>query len=468
MKPTSLGKRTLAQTQTTNTSAPTPESAKKKARKGGDSNVGGPSPPAAARQQKLDEMIGSPKPSPFGAPGGSDTTAGKRKRNDEASTDAAGGDGHRQLHFSSRTTEKQGQPTAVLQEPFDNQYGRSALSGNKLDKANYREPQMQHHEGLGGTGFDEMVSTATVHKYAKSLPSKEAGKAVGDLSESRVETAKLVWSTDVETQPVAGHPGALSSKKGDMRKGVTKSHFTKDRNRAKAVKTELASNDPGKIKDAKLRAQAETVREFMHPHPQLTSTDVSQAEKSAYHPKFGKVIQGKTSGADGQKVEPAFEKMAADVHNEREFLKEETAKGLMQTGKGSLVHPQMREKLEGNVESTDLGPPTSQATALPPDKTLKELDAENLAAEQSGSPVPHVAVSPPRRRRKPQPKGGARDAPSQSGIQRTVTQLWRQSPESTSPSTDSPPTASPSAKSPTSDPSPTEAPSATPMDTTNS
>jgi hypothetical protein len=305
-------------------------------------------------------------------------------------------DKFRQTHLGVRAHENKDAPTLAIREIHDNQFGQNAHTASKSSKefsANYREPQTQYLPNSGGSGLDEMVSTATVAtlrgKLAKRLSPGEVEKVIGRLSEEREYVSNLGWATGKPETPLGSHPGGLSKSQTSMQRGLTRGHGSRDRLRAKQVMAQFDSGlsvnkDPSRIVDeTSVMALVMTVNHFMQPLPQLLNIDVSTAANNAYHPRYGWVI------VDKKKTE-AFERMANAIHENRERRKIEAAFRLNALGYGDLLSPELQklvsgeektweevwDKLSKKEEKTpDYGPPKSQA-AIPATGTLDEWKAE--------------------------------------------------------------------------------------------
>ncbi|WP_430408648.1 hypothetical protein [Kordia sp.] len=297
----------------------------------------------------------------------------------------------RQTHLSKRALKKKGPPTMVVSEKFDGEHGVDSLNNGKLNTKKYREPQIQHKKGYGGTGIDETVSTATTRDYIDSLDTTERESATKKLSTARVETSKLMWPTGEPDRPISAHPGGLSKSQTDMRKGLTGLHGTKDVARAETVNTELNNTNVSKKEaqeNAITRSELETTQHFMKPYGEMQQVDVSKAKESAYHPQFGQIINKDT----GEKMQPNYNLAMLSMQKERERLKVKTSQKLIHSGKSSLVAPEMQEHLKGNY-TPQRGPNYSLATPLDKDKTLDQIESSNKKLPESSR---RRGVSPPR------------------------------------------------------------------------
>lgn len=299
----------------------------------------------------------------------------------------------------------------AVRELQDNEHGRSVHKRHKADKAfskAYREEQTQFLPGSGAAGLDEMVSTETVNTLRAELAARftprQVEEAVGRLSEERELVGLLAWPSGESDRPIGAHPGGLSKSQTDMRRGLTAGHGSRNIERADAVTSQFhAAISAGKPLGTVLEETATmgllmAANRFMVPRPELESVDVSGAEKDAFHPMFGAVIED-------QERTSAFDRYSAAVHDNRERRKMELAQRLIELGYEGAVAPEMVAALEdtdwedaivalGREEGPpDYGPPQSRVV-LPPNPTLEGLHRGNIRA-----------VSPPRSLSKPKFKG---------------------------------------------------------------
>ncbi|QMW03021.1 hypothetical protein [Spirosoma foliorum] len=248
-------------------------------------------------------------------------------------------------------TKVKGRPTIGLPAVYG-RWGRNQISSTKtLDKKKYRMNQIQHRANFGGTGLDEMVSTATVGKIVQHMKdnrrSLEDIKNVTDLlSREREEVRYLLWTTNEQKRPLSGHPGALSQDQGDMRRGLTGDHGTKDRLRGKWVLNQYnskAGTEEDRLTDTSIMANIMTNQLFSEPFAQLDTVSPTGSTQVGYHPVHGSIYKSK----GGIKTKTlAFRKAAIDTHNSRERRKWATAERLINRGYKDLVHPAMYKWIE--------------------------------------------------------------------------------------------------------------------------
>jgi hypothetical protein len=327
-----------------------------------------------------------------------------------------------QQHLGGRADRDKGNPDFVITEPHDRRFGVSVSEQNpdaEGFKKAYREHTIRYREDSGGSGLDENVSTSTTAKirdllHEEGLASEDIHKIVGKFSEARDHVGELMWTDGDNTeQPLNAHPGGLSKIQSDMRRGIASQHNTRDSERAKWVMKEFKDNFSDNvpmsdvIKNTKLIANVETIREMSEPFSKLSDVDASEAI-DAYHPKFGPIVK------EGE-LTSAFEHAAAAAHNNRELKKVRAADGLIKQGFGNLVPPKMTELLaeHGNdadaahhsryVEQDrnvkDTGLPETQTTLPEVPQTLREMSEANKR-----TPGMNRAISDPRKLIKPQLK----------------------------------------------------------------
>lgn len=254
--------------------------------------------------------------------------------------------GYQQRLILHATTVK-GRPTIGLPAVYG-KWGRDQISSKKsLNKRRYRMNQIQHRANFGGTGLDEMVSTATVDKIVQQMKenkrSLEDIKKVTDLlSREREEVRYLNWTTNDPERPLSGHPGSLSKSQTDMRQGLTGGHGTKDIIRSNWVLNQYNSKtgtEEERLADTSIMASIMTNQLFSEPFAQLNTVTPTPTALKAYHPVHGKIyttsLNGLVTKSDG------FRSVAVGTHNARERRKWATAERLMHRGYGNLVHPEM-------------------------------------------------------------------------------------------------------------------------------
>jgi hypothetical protein len=295
------------------------------------------------------------------------------------------------------------------------QHGKDALekddTGGKQFTGNYRMKQMQFLPESGGSGLDEMVSTATTAKVVKNMTKKgEQPQAIEDtvarLSEEREEVRHLMWATGDEQQPLAAHPGALSTDPSDMTHGITQGHNTKDRVRAKWVSNQLDESTTKPLDETSAMAQIMTNQLMSQPHAQLSQVTPTVNTEQAYHPAQGPLYDTTTSSKT-----KAFQKATVDAHNARERRKWQTGENLMRLGHHDLVAPGMHQQLmesggwsealnkfnkdKGGSKLTDKGPPTSEAHVPSKDEEPMSLGEWNQNIKNKKASLKR-AVSEPR------------------------------------------------------------------------
>ncbi len=208
------------------------------------------------------------------------------------------------------------------------EFKKKAKIDNKKFGSSYRVKGDDHE--FGGSGKDEMVSTATTREHIEALrkanvASLDVEKEIGELSSVRVNTDALVWHQG--PNDVVGHPGALR-KKAFGQASIVGDHNIRDVARATAVKTEFQALVPDLStataadvqqahKQMMVRAQVETVRNFSQPQEQFAQ--LGRPGSKALHVRYGDISN---AGPYGQ--------MADYVHNEREKQKWQAAKRMME------------------------------------------------------------------------------------------------------------------------------------------
>lgn len=284
--------------------------------------------------------------------------------------------------------------------------GKLSLANKKKFGSKYRMKQMRHKSDMGGTGYDEKVSTATSREILNQAPPDQLFPLASKLSSSREPVTNLLWATSGTDKELAGHPGALTSKPGDMRNGVTHEHTDRDFTRASWVDKQFrqakASGDPGAVRKTMVMADIMTNQVMSQPMAALTQASNPLPGK-VYHAQFGDLSK-----------EHARHHAFAKVHNERERRKISAARELMDMNMRGLVDPAMQDlilKHQGNVQNAvieqsfehqdvkDDGPVQSQA--ILPDKGDPALTLDELALQ---APLKR-AVSAPRNWIGPRTKG---------------------------------------------------------------